>query len=87
MSIEAIIKWLIQSGPKINSNKTEIYLFSKNEVALISITIGNTEVIITDSMNVLGVIFFCRFKHIREAIRKSNRTLNAKKSLQILQHK
>jgi hypothetical protein len=52
-----------------NENKTEICLLSKNEVAWISIKIGNTEVITGNSMNVLGVIFdsrLCCSKHLRE---------------------
>jgi hypothetical protein len=43
-TLEAITKWLKQSGMKVNQNKTEACLFYKHDVAPINLQVGNTRV-------------------------------------------
>ena len=79
-SLEAITKWLKQSGMKVNQNKTEAFLFYKQDIAPIQLKVGNARIQSKKSINVLGVIFDSKLKwenHVLSAIKKANRSLNA----------
>ena len=79
-SLEAITKWMKQSGLKINEDKTEICLFSRHDVQPVRVKIHNELVTTSDTINVLGVLFDSKMqwsKHIHSAVTKSNRALNA----------
>ena len=43
-SLEAITKWLKQSGMKVNQNKTEACLFYKHDIAPILLKVGNARI-------------------------------------------
>ena len=52
-----IVKWLKDSGLKVNENKTELCMFHRNDYRPITITIHNEQITSKKSMNVLGVTF------------------------------
>ena len=56
-SLEAITKWLKQSGLKVNETKTELCLFHKNADIRIEIVLNGTILKSQTNMNVLCVIF------------------------------
>ena len=79
-SLEAICKWLRHSGLKINEEKTDLCLFSRKESMSVTITLGNTVIKSSDTINILGVTFDNKLQwsiHIRKAIDKANKSLNA----------
>ena len=79
-SLMAISKWLKQSGLKLNEEKTEMCLFSKSDVATITVPLGQSVIKSSASINVLGVTFDSKLlwsTHINKAISKANKTLNA----------
>ena len=57
ISLDIIIKWMKDSGLKVNENKTEICLFYRTVPPIISLEIGNQTVSTTPFMNVLGVVY------------------------------
>ena len=78
--LEAITKWLKDSGLVVNEAKTEICLFHRNDQLPIEITINGTKIRSKKSMNVLGVIFDSKLnwgEHISNVIKKSKRSLQA----------
>ena len=56
-SLEAITKWLKQSGLKVNATKTELCLFHKNAAVRIEIMLNGNILKSNTNMNVWGVIF------------------------------
>ena len=75
-TLEMIIKWLKDSGLKVNDTKTEICIFNKNDTPPITITINNFELSINKTINVLGVIFDSKLQwhaQVENAIKKSNK--------------
>jgi hypothetical protein len=66
-----------QSGLKINENKTEICLFFKLDTNAVIVKFGMDQIASTKSISVL----ICLSQHIRKAIVKSTRSLNALKIL------
>ena len=81
-SLSVIIKWMKQSGLKINESKTEVCVFNKHLIAKPTVNVGPNIVTAKDSMNVLGVIFDMTLswsKHVQTAVTKANRALNALK--------
>ena len=56
-SLEAITKWLRESGLMVNEAKTEMCLFHRSSVKIINITVNNFIVRSTPQINVLGVTF------------------------------
>ena len=57
IKLKIIIKWLTDSGLKVNEQKTELCLFYRRDTPPIEITIGNDILKSKTEMNVLGVIF------------------------------
>ena len=55
--IEAMTKWLRDSGLTVNEAKTECCLFYKNDHQLINLTINNVEIRSKPTINVLRVLF------------------------------
>ena len=75
-TLEMIIKWLKDSGLKVNDAKTELCIFSKSDVAVITLTINNFQIKSKTQINVLGVIFDTKLKwnaQIENAIKKANK--------------
>ena len=78
--LSLIIKWVKDSGLKVNESKTELCLFHRKDQAPISVKINNTTLTSKRSMNVLGVTFDNKLNwqsHIENAITKSKKALNA----------
>ena len=74
-SLETIIKWMKQSGLKINEDKTEVCCFYKHNMVPLTIRVGNNLIETKDSINVLGVTFDTKLtwsKHVRTTVSKSN---------------
>ena len=81
-SLEAITKWLRQSGLKVNQAKTDLCLFFKRDCRPIEIIIDNCVLTSSKVINVLGVLFDTKLQwteHVTLAINKSNKSLNALK--------
>ena len=78
--LEAMIKWLRQSGLKVNESKTEMCLFHRSEVKIITLNINNTLIKTTPQINVLGVIFDSKLQwneQVSNTIKKANKALQA----------
>jgi hypothetical protein len=78
--LESIIKWLRQSGLKVNDSKTEVCLFHRKDQPPIQINIANTSIPSKDRIGVLGVIFDSKLQwhyQIQNTINKSKKALNA----------
>ena len=56
-SLEMIIKWLKDSGLKVNDAKTEIYLFYRANTQPIEIEINGSIITSKQTMNMLGIQF------------------------------
>ena len=79
-TLEKIIKWLSESGLKVNDCKTEMCLFYRKETRPVKININGTEITSKNSMNVLGVNFDSKLNwqsHVQIAITKSQKALQA----------
>ena len=78
--LNTIIKWLQDSGLKINEKKTELCLFFRNDVAPITITINGINITSKTSMNVLGVQFDSKLSwanQVNQTINKARKTYHA----------
>ena len=78
--IALIIKWLKDSGLKVNESKTELCLFYRKDTPAIEITINNEAVKSKMEINVLGVIFDSKLNwasHVSKQINKANQALHA----------
>ena len=79
-TIEAITKWLRQSGLKVNNAKTEICLFHRKDQPLVNIEINGEIVISKQTMNVLGVTFDTKLQwqpQIQNTVNKRKKALHA----------
>ena len=56
-SLEAITKWVGDSGLKVNDTKTELCLFHRSNLKIIDITINGLPIKSTPQIKVLGIIF------------------------------
>jgi hypothetical protein len=55
--LETLTKWLHDSGLKVNENKTELVLFYRKDCRRETLRINNTQIMLLDYMNILGVVF------------------------------
>ena len=72
-TLEAITKWLKDSGLKVNDNKTELCLFQRNPHGSITLSLNEVTLTSKQQMNVLGVIFDSRLQwndHVAQTIKK-----------------
>ena len=79
-SLEAITKWLRDSGLKVNESKTEICLFHRSESQSIEIIVNGVTLKSTPQIKVLGVIFDSGLKwtqQIANTVKKAKFALNA----------
>ena len=80
MRLEMIVKWLKDSGLRVNESKTELCLFHRNDTRSISISIQDQQIFSKKSMNVLGVTFDSKLnwcEQVSNSIKKSNKALYA----------
>ena len=78
--LESVIKWLRQSGLKVNDSKTELCLFHRKDHLPITLTIYNDIITSKDHMNVLGITFDSKLQwhhQVKNTINKSKMALNA----------
>ena len=78
--LKIIIKWLKDSGLKVNEAKTELCLFYRNDTPQVEIEVNNVLVKSKDHMNVLGVVFDSKLswaKHVATQTNKANSALHA----------
>ena len=78
--LRVIIKWLKDSGLKVNESKTEICLFYRKDSPQVEVLVSGIVVKTKDHMNVVGVIFDSKLnwaKHISTQINKANSALHA----------
>jgi hypothetical protein len=79
-SLEAITKWLQDSGLKVNETKTEMCLFHRNDKRLITLNLNNIVIKSTPQIKVLGIIFDSKLQwteQVANCIKKSTRNLHA----------
>ena len=79
-SLEAIIKWLKQSGLKVNDSKTEICLFYRKDHPPIQIIVNGVTLTSRTNINVLGVAFDAKLQwgvQVSNAINKAKKALHA----------
>ena len=79
-TIEIIIKWLKESGLKVNDDKTEICLFYRKDTPPIKIEINGIEITSLKSINVLGITFDSKLNwqiQAQNAVTKSAKSLQA----------
>ena len=79
-TLEMIIKWLKDSGLKVNDSKTELCVFHRADIRPITIEINGLQVTSKSTMNVLGVIFDSKLQwgpQIENVIKKSNAAKHA----------
>jgi hypothetical protein len=84
IKLKIIIKWLTDSGLKVNEQKTELCLFYRKDTPPIVIRINDAEINSTNSMNVLGITFDSKLtwaKHVAKQVAKSNKALQAIKMI------
>ena len=78
--LERIVKWLKDSGLKVNESKTELCIFHRNKNTEGTLKIDNTVVISKNEMNVLGLTFDSRLNwapQVSRAIKSANISLQA----------
>ena len=78
-SLEAITKWLKQSGLKVNETKTELCAFHKSAEVRLEIVLNGAILKSKTSMNVLGVIFDSKLQwndQIAHTVKKANSALH-----------
>ena len=75
--LEAITKWLKESGLKVNEIKTELCLFHRNSHEPIQLTLNNVTITSSEFMNVLGVTFDSRLNWNEQIARTVNKTNTA----------
>ena len=79
-----ITKWLIDSGLKVFKNKTEVFLFHRNDTQIISLSLHGQRITPKNTMNVLGITFDTKLNwniQTANAITKANKSLQAIKML------
>ena len=79
-TLEKIIKWLTDSGLKVNDGKTEICLFYRKDCPPVRVVVNGNEITSKKSMNVLGVHFDTKLNwqtHTQMAITKAQKALQA----------
>jgi hypothetical protein len=79
VSLLRITKWLRDSGLSVNKNKTELCLFSRQQMIPVGIILEDAMIMSKSEMNVLGIQFDSGLKwssQVANAIQKSQKALN-----------
>jgi hypothetical protein len=78
--LEKIVKWLKESGLVVNSKKTEICLFHRNDQNLVSVKVKGAPIASKISMKFFGVLFDSKLNkeiQVASTIKKANKPLYA----------
>ena len=81
---ERIMKWMACSGLKVNDSKTEICIFHRTQSRSAVITINNTTLTSSTTINILGITFDCNLKwnqQYTKTIKEANANLYAIKRI------
>ena len=76
---EGVINWMQSSGLKINESKTEVCIFHRSNSNIINITINNSQISTTNTMNILGILFDSQLKwnqQYSKATKEANSNIN-----------
>jgi hypothetical protein len=79
-TLTVVVKWLKDSGLKVNESKTELCLFHRKDTQPVQINLSNILVRSKPSINVLGVIFDSKLQWVEQvskAVRRANSALHA----------
>ena len=79
-TLEMVIKWLRDSGLKVNDVKTELCLFYRADTQPIQIEINGSTITSKQTINVLGVIFDSKLQwgaQVENVIKKSTKSKHA----------
>ena len=82
--LKLILKWLSDSGLKVNESKTELCLFHRKDTIPIEITLNNISIKSQSSMNVLGIIFDSKLtwsNQVSQTTQKAKKALHAIKMI------
>jgi hypothetical protein len=82
--LEKILKWLKDSGLKVNESKTELCIFHRNKNTEGQLTIEESPIVAKDEMNVLGMTFDSNLKwgpQVSRVIKGANKALQAIKMI------
>jgi hypothetical protein len=74
------MKWLKESGLKVDESKTEPCLFHRLDCQKITMTINKKHINSIDAMNILGVAFDFKlnwYKHVNNSLKKAKKALHA----------
>ena len=80
MKAELVIKWLKESGMKVNTEKTELCVFSDKDMRRINVIIDNEMITSSLTIKVLGVLFDSKLnwqQHVDTTIQSCCRSLHA----------
>ena len=83
-SLEAITKWLKESGLKVHTDKTEICLFHRNDKAPIEIMLNGTHITSKPNMKVLGITFDSKLQWHNQVANTINKSRSALHSIKII---
>jgi hypothetical protein len=75
-----VVKWLKESGLKVNESKTEVCLFHQLDCQKITLTINNTPINSIDAIKVLEVAFDSKlnwYKLVNNSLKKAKKGLHA----------
>ena len=82
MKLKKIIKWLKDSGLKVNENKTELTIFHRSKNTDASLLVDGSIITAKNEINVLGITFDSKMQwgpQVSRAIKGANRSLQAVK--------
>ena len=57
LKLKIIVKWLKESGLKVNETKTEACILYRKDTPQVKIIVNNVPIMSKDHINVLGVIW------------------------------
>ena len=83
-SLQSTTEWLSGSGMKVNDGKTEICMFYKKDVQTEIIEINGREIMISNSIKVLGVVFDSKLNWEMQARNAMNRSNKAKQGISLI---
>ena len=80
IKLENVVKWLVDSGMKVNEAKTDLCLFYKQDTTPITFLLNGKQITSNSKINVLGVIFDSKLQwidHVALTLKKANSALCA----------
>ena len=85
-TVSIISKWLKGSGLKVNDNKTEGCLFSRRDMANISVTINEELITTKEEITVLSIIFDYKLQWGPQVAKTILKAAKALKAIRMIKH-